>query len=283
MEGFSQNRLEDVVINSTLRSFQPAIVFEFERDFKAEEAIFWFRNNRQFSVLVSAVYVVLVFAGRWFMSSRTPYDLRIPLAVWSAGLAVFSWAGMLRLSAETYHVFRTYGWHASVCDPGVYQGTTGYWVWIFTLSKLPELGDTAFIVLRKQNLIFLHWYHHITVLMYSWYSYSQIVSLARYFAVMNYTVHSFMYSYYAIRASRLMRIPSWIGMLITSLQITQMLVGCVVNGYAYSQMKSGGTCATNDENMRMSFLMYFSYLLLFVHFFYERYMSKPRPVREKRD
>lgn len=34
----------------------------------------------------------------------------------------------------------------------------GFWTWLFVLSKLPELGDTIFIVLRKQPLIFLHWY-----------------------------------------------------------------------------------------------------------------------------
>jgi hypothetical protein len=42
---------------------------------------------------------------------------------------------------------------------------------IFCISKVPELIDTLFIVLRKQKLIFLHWFHHATVLIYSWYRY----------------------------------------------------------------------------------------------------------------
>lgn len=66
---------------------------------------------------------------------------------------------------------------------------SGFWTWMFVLSKLPELGDTVFIVLRKKPLIFLHWYHHITVLLYTWYSFTEYTSSARWFVVMNYCVH----------------------------------------------------------------------------------------------
>lgn len=42
----------------------------------------------------------------------------------------------------------------------------------------------------------------MTVLMYAWYSYSEYNSAARWFIVMNYIVHSTMYSYYALKALR---------------------------------------------------------------------------------
>ncbi|XP_033644135.1 elongation of very long chain fatty acids protein 6-like [Asterias rubens] len=275
--------MEHLRVNSTLKPFEPAFMFEFERQFQPGPNLIWFYNNWQLSIVFSVLYVVLVFGGRRLMQSRQPFDLRLPLAVWSAALAAFSWMGMIRFATGTFSILRTHGLDATICNPVLFKGMAGFWLWIFTLSKLPELIDTAFIVLRKQNLIFLHWYHHITVLMYSWYSYPQTVALAGSFCLMNFTVHSLMYSYYAIKASRLLRIPNWVGLVITTLQITQMLVGCVVNGYAYWKIRNGGYCSTNEQNMTVSSVMYFSYLVLFLNFFIGRYLSKPGSDGKRKD
>lgn len=142
------------------------------------------------------------------------------------------------------------------------------------LSKLPELGDTIFIVLRKQPLIFLHWYHHITVLIYSWFSYTEYTSSARWFIVMNYCVHSVMYSYYALKAARF-NPPRFIAMIITSLQLTQMIIGCAINVWAHGFLKTHGpqSCNISQTNINLSIAMYFSYFVLFARFFYKAYLS----------
>jgi hypothetical protein len=154
---------------------------------------------------------------------------------------------------------------------------------MFVLSKVPELGDTIFIVLRKQPLIFLHWYHHITVLLYSWYSYSEYTAAARWFITMNYLVHSVMYTYYAFKAAKF-RVPRGIAMIITTLQLIQMVVGTLVNFWTYQMKQDGLECQVSDTNIKLSLLMYVSYFVLFARFFHNAYLKpKSSEKAQKRD
>lgn len=154
---------------------------------------------------------------------------------------------------------------------------------------MPELVDTVFIVLRKQKLIFLHWYHHVTVLWFSWYSYVGFTSTCRFldyceifvkilldvwrwFVIMNYAIHALMYTYYGARASRI-RVPNILAMVITTLQTLQMVVGCVINVMAFYYKSSDKGCAVTSQNLFWSFLMYTSYLYLFARFFYLSYFK----------
>lgn len=142
-------------------------------------------------------------------------------------------------------------------------------------STILSAGDTLFIVLRKQKLIFLHWYHHITVLLYSWYSYKDMVAGGGWFMTMNYLVHAVMYSYYALRAAGF-KLSRKFAMFITLTQITQMLMGCVVNCLVYSWMQQGQECPSHMQNIVWSSLMYLSYFVLFVQFFFEAYIGKSK-------
>ena len=221
----------------------------------------------------SALYVVFIFGGKYYMQNRPRFEIRPALALWSAILAVFSIFGAIRTVPEIIYVLDKYGWEFSVCSPSyAYYNPTSFWTFMFAISKVYELGDTIFIVLRKQPLIFLHWYHHITTLIYVWYSYPQHIATGRWFIGMNYTIHSFMYTYYAFKAMRY-HVPKCVSMAITTLQIMQMIIGTAVNVSAWQVKDSGRYCSASYANLKFSFLMYFSYMVLFCYFFYQVYIN----------
>merc|ERR1712126_214136 len=264
--------------------YQYAHVFPFEDRFDQRVAQGWVQEHWvSVCTWTGFIYVLLVFSGQAWMSSRPAYQLRKLLAAWSAVLAIFSIIGFLRVLPEFLHTLTYGGLYKSICDPSFIHSNkvSGYWTWLFTLSKMPELGDTVFIVLRKQQLIFLHWYHHLTVLIYVFYCFSQFTSCARWFMVMNYFVHSLMYSYYALSAMKV-KVPRGVAMSITSLQLLQMVVGCVINYLAFQFKRSGAQCGVSDSNLMYSTLMYASYFVLFARFFHNAYFNpSTRKTKEK--
>ncbi|XP_041802897.1 elongation of very long chain fatty acids protein 6-like [Chelmon rostratus] len=247
--------------------------YSFERRFDERGAMEWMQANWSKSFVFSALYAALVFGGQHYMKPRPKMNLRRPLVLWSLSLAVFSIIGAIRTGCYMFHILSSSGFRQSICDQSFYNGPVSkFWAYAFVLSKAPELGDTAFIVLRKQKLLFLHWYHHITVLLYSWYSYKDMVAGGGWFMTMNYAVHALMYSYYAARAAGL-RVPRPFAVVITTAQISQMAMGLTVSGLVYRWMQHGD-CPSRLDNITWAALMYLSYLLLFSNFFYQTYLRR---------
>lgn len=253
-------------------------LFFYEKKFFNERYIAskkdWMQNNWKLSFLYAFIYIVAVFGGKAYMKNREKFDLRRGLVAWNLVLAAFSLMGSIRVWPEFYYTIKNNGIGHSICNNDYAHGVNGCWGWLFLLSKVPELVDTLFIILRKQQLIFLHWYHHTTVLIYCWYSCKDFTSSGRWFVLMNFTVHAAMYSYYGMRALRF-KIPKWVNIVITSGQISQMIIGIIVNTVAYIKKSRGEECHISDANIKWSFAMYFSYFLLFFHFFYKAYIAKP--------
>ena len=138
----------------------------------------WMRHNWHVSIYVSMVYLLSIYFFTRYMAGRRPFDLRRPLFLWSLSLALFSLVSFLRISDYILEQPLRAGWTGALCDVTYYRGVRGkrLYAFLFPLSKLPELLDTLFIVLRKTPLSFLHWYHHITVFVYCWYSYANPTS-----------------------------------------------------------------------------------------------------------
>lgn len=161
-----------------------------------------------------------------------------------------------------------------------FLGPVGFWAMLFNFSKIVEMIDTAFIILRKKKLLFLHWYHHLTVMLFCWNAYSHATASGLYFLGMNYCVHSIMYGYYMLAAIDIR--PRWLPpVLITALQILQMVVGTGLCISAwYFRTASGSPCHNALSNLVAGLLMYASYFYLFSAFALERY-SKRAPTPKK--
>lgn len=241
----------------------------------------WLLRHWPKTVLISALYVVLVFSGKKWMEKRERYNLKWMLTLWSASLALFSIIGTWFTFKRTFSDMREHGFKYTVCDNTFLHTGQGIWLYWFCLSKVVELGDTFFIVARKQKLIFLHWYHHIATLVYTWYATGNLVAAGRYFSCVNFAIHSLMYSYYALRASGVKRMPRQVNVTITSLQLLQMVFGIYINVYAYIELSNGRSCDNNWPSLYSSFAMYASYVLLFGNFFYQTYLSKSKSQSEK--
>uniref|UniRef100_T1IWJ1 Elongation of very long chain fatty acids protein n=1 Tax=Strigamia maritima TaxID=126957 RepID=T1IWJ1_STRMM len=255
-------------------------IFSFEKNFDFDGVLVWIQTYWTLSFVYVFIYLLLIYLGQRWMQLRDAFELRTALALWSLSLAVFSIFGTCRFLPQIMTEVHQHGFEFTMCDSSSFKKNLiiSFWGWYFAVSKVVELGDTAFIILRKQKLVFLHWYHHVTVLVYTWFAIQELVPSNRWFTLMNLMVHSVMYSYYAFKAMKF-KIPRFIAMTITIAQLLQMAGGLYVNWRVYSVLASGRGCGTSMWHIKLAISMYASYLLLFAHFFYNSYLKKP--MREK--
>jgi elongation of very long chain fatty acids protein 6 len=272
LQGLGVHYIEFSCIQPTLGK----LYFSFEKFYDPAIALVWMQNHPWVPIFACVLYVALIIGGRAYMKSRPAYSWRKTLAFWNFGLSLFSWIGAFRVAPQLYYNLTSYSLRSNLCDDpaALYgSGSTGLWVQLFVLSKFPELLDTFFIVIHKKPLIFLHWYHHITVLLYCWHSYVTTSPSGIFFVVMNYMVHAVMYGYYFLMAIR--KLPRWFNpIIVTAMQLSQMFIGVgvtIVAWYYYSNPVEGRGCHIRKENNVAAFVMYGSYFYLFAQFFVARY------------
>jgi elongation of very long chain fatty acids protein 6 len=215
--------------------------------------------------------------GKKIMIPIRPKWLTTVAAYWNAFLSIFSaWGAIRTVPHLMYYILVKHkdNFRNTICIAPTLSyghGGTGLASQMFIISKLPELFDTVLLLLKGKKLIFLHWYHHATVLAFCWNSYVTEGGNGLYFIAMNYTVHSIMYAYYC--AMELKSVPEWFPTpLITLMQTSQMVIGTYIVGMSiYYKFDDEGDCKNDDYNLIFGVIIYSSYLYLFVAFAIERY------------
>jgi hypothetical protein len=219
----------------------------------------------------AVVYLPAVFLFKKFidsLSKETKVHLTTiftyPWAVWCLSLSIFSTFG-------TYYTAK----HLLSNNPVIFGTDSEFWYHAFIVSKLPELIDTFFIVIRSKPLVMLQYYHHWATLVMTFYLSNFLCTEATFYMFMNYCVHMFMYFYFAMYCF-FPNIMKKFGTFVNILQTLQMFIAVFLAIYQYFTQLDNLLCIRypNQKEILIGFycgiVMYISYAVLFVMLFLER-------------
>ncbi|KAI5465842.1 GNS1/SUR4 family-domain-containing protein [Mariannaea sp. PMI_226] len=99
-----------------------------------------------------------------------------------------------------------------------------YYGWIFYISKFYEVLDTFIILAKGKPSSTLQTYHHAGAMLSMWAGIRYMSAPIWMFVLVNSFIHSLMYFYYTLTAFSI-KVPTPIKRTLTSMQITQFLVG----------------------------------------------------------
>lgn len=279
------NGAEYEEISCVYKALEP-FYMNWEKCFNSLNVVEWSRANPMIPIVSVTLYAIALVWGKNFMKDREPYKFRNSMAAWNLFLSIFSYVMMIRSVVGLTHNVVNGEFRDLICTrptEAYGYGSTGFWVCAFMLSKIAELMDTFFIIAHKKPLIFLHYWHHITVLLYSWFAFVRDVPSSIIFMAVNSGVHAIMYGYYFLMTIKMK--PKWINPVwITVAQLVQMVIGLTVTGFSVYYFKTATEekpCDIEADTFIPCFCMYGSYFLLFLNFFIQRYISRKNKKSKK--
>jgi len=202
-------------------------------------------------------------------------DLQTARHAWNSGLALYSILGSFHMLSYLIHQFSKNGLYATLVypDDSFYEGPVGYWFLLFVLGKMMEFGDTIFLLMSGRRVMFLHWFHHATVLPCCWYALLARIPMLAPCTTINYCVHAVMYSYFALNdsscADQTFRI-TW-AQRITTLQCTQFVLDLIAIATGGYDRWAHNNPHIPYASVLLSAFIIASYLYLFLQFAEEKY------------
>ncbi|XP_060939649.1 ELOVL fatty acid elongase 8a [Limanda limanda] len=220
-------------------------------------------------------YLLIIWAGPKLMAKRQPVNLKPVLIVYNFA--------MVCLSAYMFYEFTASSWlarYSLLCQPVDYSDSPPAMrmarvCWWFYFSKVIELSDTIFFILRKKNsqLTFLHIYHHATMI-FNWWAGVKYVAGGQSFLIglINSLVHVLMYLYYGLAAlGPSMTKYLWWKRYLTSLQLLQFFIVTLHTTYNLF-----ADCDFPDSMNVVVFAYSLSLIALFSNFYYRSYLDKKK-------
>lgn len=250
---------------------------EIETRYTAQELQSWTNGHIRLPIYGTIAFLLMISILPRIMRSYKPMDLRSLLFFWNMGLAIFSLFASIRMieqvRSEMSSGLTSSSVRKNICSLGT-DNVSSLWMYLYTMSKFIQFGDTFFLIVRKKRLTFLHLWHHGVVLGFMWLQFSSGAPALKYFMLMNVIIHAMMYFYYAVQCLGI-QVHKSIAMSITAIQIIQMVIGLLTQYMSYHYLVSGYTCFRNDWAAASALIVYGSCLYLFSTFFVDKYLTSP--------
>lgn len=230
------------------------------------------------TLLITIAYLYLVYAGPRFMSNRKPVELKPLLLLYNASVAGLNLYIGLELFLTSQKL--DFSW---TCEPVDYTLNplalrVASALWWYYASKLLEMFDTVFFILRKKEkqLTFLHVYHHSTMFGLWWIGIKYVAGGSSFLGAMfNCYVHVLMYTYYFLAAiGPKMRPYLWWKKYLTIIQMLQFLFALIMG---INALRVGCDFPMWMQYSANAYMV--SFLLLFGRYFYREYCEKRKKIR----
>ncbi|XP_076075641.1 very long chain fatty acid elongase 4-like [Mytilus galloprovincialis] len=224
-------------------------------------------------ILVFSVYVSLVLICPKLVKKLPPMNLKLILVPYNfvlVALSVYMFVEFITVSLLSNYSYR--------CQPVDYSEDylavrMAKVLWWFFFSKVIELIDTLFLILRKNQVSFLHAYHHCTMILTYWMGVKYVAGGQAFFVPMlNTFVHIIMYTYYGLAVlGPHMQKYLWWKKYLTKLQLIQFVSFIIHSGY---NLLSG---CDFPQGFNIAVLIYsLTLILLFANFYYKSYVQKQK-------
>ncbi|XP_797869.3 elongation of very long chain fatty acids protein 4 [Strongylocentrotus purpuratus] len=230
--------------------------------------------------IILVAYFIFLHVGPKMMENQKPFELKPVLVLYNAALVLLS----LYMCYE-FRMSSLLAKYNYMCDPVDYSNNPlalrmASVCWWYFFSKIIELLDTVFFVLRKKNnqVTFLHVYHHSTMIVNWWLGVKYIAGGQSFFlAMFNCSVHVIMYTYYALSAlgPHMQKYLTWKKYL-TQIQLVQFFLVLFHTGFNIFV-----ECSFPKGFNYAVFLYAISMVLLFGNFYSKSYRKKEKTEKAK--
>jgi len=219
-------------------------------------------------------YLIVIFLGILLMRNLSPLSLRPVVILYNIVVILLNIYISSSLFYEAFIVQR-FSWVCNPIDNSERGRGMSFTIWLFFFSKIIEILDTIFMVLKKREISFLHVYHHCTVIILWWIGARFVPGGDAYWSSMqNSMVHVIMYIYYLLSS---LHINAWWKKYLTSVQMIQFVLNIFHTSFALLNT----SCGSIPKWMGYGMVLYMSSLLiLFLNFYIHAYKPDPNKIKE---